>query len=247
MVYFIGMYYTYLVTNLVNGKRYFGVRLCEALSPERDGKYLGSGNLIKQAIKKYGRDNFRKDIDGIFDTAEEAYSRESEVVDDDWVKDGMTYNLRQGGMGGVKATAETRRKISKASAAVQKTPEWNEKNRQAMLGREFTEETIAKMGTAQRKRFEANDQWNKGESAKDNPSMSRYRYVIETADGQVFEIENGIKYFCLEYLGTAQNVFRRLFNIGIIPKPTSSRTDKYRKMVTGWKIDRFRKRDGKQM
>lgn len=46
----------YMTTNLVNGKKYIG----------RDGnnnpKYLGSGFLLKKAIKKEGKHNFKKEI-----------------------------------------------------------------------------------------------------------------------------------------------------------------------------------------
>ena len=45
----------YKTTNLVNGKIYVG----------KDGhgndNYLGSGTILKQAIKKYGRNNFKKE------------------------------------------------------------------------------------------------------------------------------------------------------------------------------------------
>jgi len=46
----------YKITNLINGKFYIGQQLTGAKN------YLGSGMLIKKAVKKYGKDNFVKEI-----------------------------------------------------------------------------------------------------------------------------------------------------------------------------------------
>jgi group I intron endonuclease len=46
----------YCVTNLINGKKYIGQN--KSCNPA----YLGSGKLIRLAIKKYGKENFIKDI-----------------------------------------------------------------------------------------------------------------------------------------------------------------------------------------
>ena len=46
----------YLVTNLVNNKRYIG------MDSKNNPQYLGSGTLILKAIKKYGKENFKKEI-----------------------------------------------------------------------------------------------------------------------------------------------------------------------------------------
>ena len=46
----------YLTTNLVNGKKYIG------LDMNNDNNYFGSGVYIKRAIKKYGKENFTKQI-----------------------------------------------------------------------------------------------------------------------------------------------------------------------------------------
>jgi group I intron endonuclease len=46
----------YLVENLINGKKYIG------MDTHNNPKYLGSGTLITKALKKYGKENFKKSI-----------------------------------------------------------------------------------------------------------------------------------------------------------------------------------------
>jgi hypothetical protein len=47
--------YIYITTNKINGKRYIG----KHKSKDWDSKYIGSGKLLKRAIKKYGIENFQ--------------------------------------------------------------------------------------------------------------------------------------------------------------------------------------------
>jgi group I intron endonuclease len=46
----------YLIENLINGKKYIG------MDTKNNPDYLGSGTLIKKAVKKYGKINFKKSI-----------------------------------------------------------------------------------------------------------------------------------------------------------------------------------------
>ena len=46
----------YQTTNLINGKKYIGK------DTKNSKTYLGSGTFLKKAIKKYGRENFKKEI-----------------------------------------------------------------------------------------------------------------------------------------------------------------------------------------
>ena len=88
--------YIYKVTNLINGKIYIGVHKTKNFS---DG-YMGSGKVIQQAIKKYGRENFSKEIIEYFQTYEDALLKEKEIVNEDFLNSENTYNLRRGGFGG---------------------------------------------------------------------------------------------------------------------------------------------------
>lgn len=54
------MYYIYKITNKLNGKIYVGQH--KVIKKESLNRYLGSGTLIKLAIKKYGKENFIKEI-----------------------------------------------------------------------------------------------------------------------------------------------------------------------------------------
>ena len=89
-------YYLYQITNLVNNKIYVGVHKTKNL----DDGYMGSGKVIKDAIRKYGIDNFRKDILETFENVEAMYAREKEIVTDEFLLREDVYNLRRGGTGG---------------------------------------------------------------------------------------------------------------------------------------------------
>ena len=65
-----------------------------------DDGYIGSGTILKRAIKKYGIENFQKEILFVFDTAEEMFRKEAEIVDKLFIESDETYNLLIGGCGG---------------------------------------------------------------------------------------------------------------------------------------------------
>lgn len=87
------MYYTvYCITNIINNKRYIGCHRTEDL----DDGYLGSGNLIKQARKKYGNDNFTKTYLWIGESAEQMFDQEVSLI----AANKPEYNIHKGGVGG---------------------------------------------------------------------------------------------------------------------------------------------------
>jgi len=89
-------YTIYKTTNLVNGKIYIGKH--QTNNP--DDSYYGSGSAIKRAIKKYGKENFKKDILYNFDTVGEMDRKEKELIDESFINRKDTYNRGVGGEGG---------------------------------------------------------------------------------------------------------------------------------------------------
>jgi hypothetical protein len=55
---------------------------------------MGSGTRLKYAYKKYGMENFSKEILKFFDTVKEAYEYEAEVVNETLMLDPNCYNIK---------------------------------------------------------------------------------------------------------------------------------------------------------
>ena len=109
----MSMYYIYRITNKVNNKTYIG----QHKYINKDDNYMGSGKLLKRAIKKYGIDNFEKEIIvHNIKTREEADKLEIYYIDYERKKGKSEYNITSGGEGFKgKHTEEAKKKIGLAS------------------------------------------------------------------------------------------------------------------------------------
>ena len=68
--------YTYITTNIVNKKQYVGSHATEDV----DDGYLGSGKMLINAIRKYGKVNFKREIVEYYPNREQAYIAEGELI-----------------------------------------------------------------------------------------------------------------------------------------------------------------------
>lgn len=85
-------YCVYKITNKINNKFYIGMhQTCDL----NDG-YMGSGKRLHAAYKKYGVENFEKEILHVYDNEKDMKDKEKELV----VISEMSYNLCDGGKGG---------------------------------------------------------------------------------------------------------------------------------------------------
>jgi len=90
------LYTVYKVTNKINGKVYIGKH--QTKNP--NDSYFGSGKFIKSAIRKYGKDNFVKEVLFVFETETEMNRKEKELVSEEFVSRNDNYNVGIGGEGG---------------------------------------------------------------------------------------------------------------------------------------------------
>ena len=88
-------HYFYKITNRINGHYYYGVHSTSDI----DDGYMCSGKRLKHAKNLYGIENFDKEIIKFFDSDEDAYEYESQIVTQDLVKDDNCYNCMLGGYG----------------------------------------------------------------------------------------------------------------------------------------------------
>ena len=107
--------FVYLTTNKINGKRYIGQRYYD--TKEQWKLYLGSGKILKDAIKKYGRNNFTVEIlencktKEILNNSEKYWIKKYNAISND-----SFYNIAMGGDGGnvIAGYSEERRNELKA-------------------------------------------------------------------------------------------------------------------------------------
>jgi len=95
----------YLTINTVNRKIYVGVHSTK--DPSKFDGYIGNGvykgskfkvsTPFRRAVIKYGEDKFERVTLGIFDTKEEAYYQEAQIVTEEFIKRKDTYNVAIGG------------------------------------------------------------------------------------------------------------------------------------------------------
>lgn len=137
-------YLIYLIRNNVNGKIYVGQHVTDDIFDT----YMGTGKIMKLALRKYGTDNFTKTILFDFPTYKEMDDKEREIVNEEFVKRNDTYNILVGGSG-----TYTREKKERENGVVR-----------VGVGHEISEEDVEKNRQFQREMYKSGKwtQRNKG-------------------------------------------------------------------------------------
>ena len=153
-------HYVYITTNLINGKKYVGDHSTNNLNDN----YIGSGIIVKGAVKKYGKENFHREILKLLPTKEEAFDAQEEYIKiyETHVSQGG-YNVSWKGGSGVnqwiKHSEETKKKIGDSKRGKKRKPftdEWKNNLIESRKGRspvkkgtKLSEEHKRKIGESQ--------------------------------------------------------------------------------------------------
>ena len=195
------MYYIYRITNLVNTKTYIGQHKYQDLSDY----YMGSGKILKLAIKKHGVENFKKEI-LVFNISKKEHADllEKTFIAAEREKVGAEncYNIADGGGGNTgHLSEETKKKISEANKGKHMSEEAKRKISEAHKGKKMSEEFCRKNSEAHK----GHTPWNKGKKGlqtawnKEIPMYEETKKKISEANKGRRHFNNGeIDVFCFE-------------------------------------------------
>ena len=179
-------YYLYEIKNEINGKIYIGVHKTSDLN---DG-YMGSGKLIKAAIKKHGIENFTKTIVEYFENKESMFLKEKEIITEDFIKRDDTYNLKLGGWGGnpgITGMFSGRNHSDKSKSLI----------RTANIGRKHSDEAKLKMSKSSWMKNPENSKIQ-GEKLRGYKQSDEHRKNVAKAISGLCAINDGSK--CIKVL-----------------------------------------------
>lgn len=154
----------YLVTNLINNKRYVGIT-CRGYLVRWKEHVLnaseGSKVILHNAIRKYGADNFRVELleSDVPDDLIESRERHFIELYQSHYSTGQGYNMTEGGgeVCGYHHTETSKSKISESLKGHRFPESRNIKIQQAMTGREYKPEWREALSAVRKGRFTKDD------------------------------------------------------------------------------------------
>lgn len=156
-------HYFYKITCTVTGKFYYGVHSTDELNDN----YLGSGPLIRQSVREYGRHNHVREIIQEFSCRRDASEHERSIVTPSLLLDANCLNLQTGGDSCTVFSDETLRKLKKSDEQRRRISE-RRKGRATHVTEEQRRAHSQKVSGAQNGMFQAErpDSWRAEHSAK---------------------------------------------------------------------------------
>ncbi len=170
--------YIYRTTNLINGKIYIGKKKGEFTE-----KYKGSGKYLKNAINKYGWDNFKVEVIEYCETLDIQNEREKYWIAYYRNQNVEMYNIANGGDGGDIFSCLPKEQLqeikdyigycNKSGICGNKGKHLSEEHKRKISesnkGKKLTPEHIEKSRIAHK----GQKAWNKG-LTKDDPRVAKY-------------------------------------------------------------------------
>jgi len=231
----------YKTTNLVNNKIYVGK------DKKNNPKYLGSGKIFRQALLKYGVENFKKDIIEFCDSVESLNKQEIYWIAKLNARDrNVGYNISSGGEFGDTITFNPNKalicaKISKANKGKKRTDETKKRLSDALMGHAVNENTRqrvretrislkGKCSTITKEKLKniLKDRC----SGKNNINAKTFNLI--SPDNISYVVTGGLLRFCKDH-SINVNVIRSYTNKGKIP-PTNRKDNFIRHNTIGWEI-----------
>lgn len=195
--------YIYKTTNLINSKIYIG----QHKSKTFDSKYYGSGKYLKNAINKYGKENFSVDVVEWCESREIADDREVYYIKKFNSRDvKVGYNIAYGGEGGdlvsclsesdYKKFSKTMSEYNRAGIIGNKGKHLSEEHRRKISegnkGKKRSKDVIE----AHRLKVKGLPAWNKGLTI-DDPRVAKYarkKGEYHHSDATRLKISNSMKH-----------------------------------------------------
>ncbi len=185
--------YIYLTTCLVNGKKYIG----QSINQRNKNTYLGSGIGFKCALRKYGKDNFKKTImvDNV-SCLNELNKLEREFIRKHDCLSPSGYNLDLGGTNKGRMSEATKAKMIKSKTGKKYTEKQRIANSESHKGLKLSDETKKKIGDANR----GKPSWNKGKKMPKGHSEKMRKIMtgkkMKKKQIEIFDKEKSLNIVC---------------------------------------------------
>ena len=211
--------YIYLTENKIDGKKYIGMHKSNIF----DHTYYGTGKIIKQALKKYGKENFTCIILEWGESKEDLQEKERKWIEKYSASNNSDfYNISIGGTGDFERSQETKNKLRTAFMGENnpaKRPEVREKIRLSKLGDKNPmkrEDVKLKNSASLKKWHEEHD--DIGQEVINLTTGEKYKSVKEASKRFKVNIL-AIYTCCIENLFREKEYYRQIKgNILIFPK-----------------------------
>ena len=174
-------YLVYITTNLINGRKYIGSHSTKNINDS----YLGSGVYLAKAIKKYGRENFEKEIIGEGIDVKDMLGLEEYYINYYGAsKSPLFYNISEKGYGS-KHTEESRKKLSDHRKG---KPNHNKGKKQSV-------ETCLKKSISMKGKIQHSEEWkiNHSNLTKGKPKLMLRGIPNVNRDKTIYTFYNNTK------------------------------------------------------